>query len=242
MPRFAALLCLASLLLGMQAGYARMIPLRLGETRLHLEFHAGHAPILVHLHQNETTAYTAILRVAAEQGNAWLSLRHAGGRNVRFRLKGKTYIFDPNRMFTAKGIEDSLRRYSQFDRQAAREVARLAAAIQDVIGAQKVVAVHNNQGYSLRDYLPGHPLAGEATALHVAQHTQYRNFFLVTRTQDFSALQQQGYNVVAQAAQAEDDGSLSVSLAERPYINVEAGFDQLTAQRQMLRDATCLLG
>lgn len=46
-----------------------------------------------------------------------------------------------------------------------------------------------------------------------------------------------GFNGVLQKASATDDGSLSVYLAKREYINVEAGYDQLKEQIHMLLNA-----
>jgi hypothetical protein len=46
-----------------------------------------------------------------------------------------------------------------------------------------------------------------------------------------------GFNVVQQAGNAFDDGSLSIALKRYQYINVEAGYDQLHHQMQMLKRA-----
>ncbi|HBI22562.1 MAG TPA: protein tyrosine phosphatase, partial [Legionella sp.] len=101
----------------------------------------------------------------------------------------------------------------------------------------KIIAVHNNEDYSLDNYLPGHDLAADARALHVNKQHFFRNFYLVTQKKDYKRLSQLKFNSILQAAKATDDGSLSVFLASTHYINVEAGYDQLAAQIKMLRRA-----
>jgi len=97
--------------------------------------------------------------------------------------------------------------------------------------------VHNNQEYSLRDYFPHHELARDAQNLYYRPKIYYRNFFLVTRTDDFNYYRSMGFNVVQQSRNASDDGSLSIALKRYQYINVEAGYDQLHHQVQMLKRA-----
>jgi len=64
--------------------------------------------------------------------------------------------------------------------------------------------------------------------------SKYRNFYLVTKQQDYKRLSLYEFNSILQAGQATDDGSLSIYLANQNYINVEAGYDQLAAQIKML--------
>ena len=67
--------------------------------------------------------------------------------------------------------------------------------------------------------------------------SHYRNFYVVTKKNDYVRLKGLNFNSIWQALNATDDGSLSVYLAKRNYVNVEAGFDQLTAQIDMLKYA-----
>ena len=87
-----------------------------------------------------------------------------------------------------------------------------------------VVAIHNNgPGYSIADYEPGGQFAGDAAQLNIANNATQRNFFLVTRVSTYAALVTAQQNVVLQAANATDDGSLSFYAAtkNRNYINIE---------------------
>ena len=128
----------------------------------------------------------------------------------------------------AKGI------YTQ---KAHNEVKRLANKVVSLLPKGKVIAVHNNQEYSLKDYLPGHDLENDALNLYVDDKQYYRNFFLVTKRKDFFRLKALKFNCILQQENATDDGSLSIYLSSESYINIEAGYDQLEVQIKMLKDA-----
>lgn len=85
--------------------------------------------------------------------------------------------------------------------------------------------------------MPGHSLAADIEELNFKDKPHYRNFYLVTQSRDFQRLKNVKFNSVLQAHHVQDDGSLSVYLANRDYINVEAGFNQLAAQIMMLKYA-----
>lgn len=127
--------------------------------------------------------------------------------------------------------------YSYYTPEAHQEVKKLADRIKALLPEGKVIAVHNNSSYSLKDYLPGHELAKDAKALYMNPDNYFRNFYLVTKLSDYLRLKMQGFNGVLQKPSATDDGSLSVYLAKRDYINVEAGYDQLAEQIKMLLHA-----
>lgn len=200
--------------------------------------HRGKGKNFVHVHQNETTALKAARAIIKAQGGSLLTLVHpGGGRNIVFHLHQQRYEFDPNRIFTPIGIQKTLTEWSHYTPEAAAEVAKLAEKIKALLPDGKVIAVHNNETYSLRDYLPGANLAKDARSMHVNKQHYFRNFYVVTQQQDFMRLKQLNFNSIWQALNASDDGSLSIFLADREYVNVEAGYDQLTAQINMLRRA-----
>lgn len=191
----------------------------------------------VHLHQNETTALKAARTIVKSKGGTILTLIHNGGRNITFKLQNQRYEFDPNRIFTDRGIKKTLAQFGSYSLEAHKEVNKLAAQIKKLLPKGKIIAVHNNNQYSLKDYLPGHSLSQDAQKLNVVKTSFYRNFYLVTKEQDFYRLRDLAFNSVLQAKAATDDGSLSVYLSSRDYINVEAGYDQLAAQIKMLEYA-----
>lgn len=191
----------------------------------------------IHVHHNEQTALKAAETVVKRDGGSLITLVHSGGRNIVFHLNNQRYEFDPNRIYTDLGIKKTLKEYSSYSPEAHREVKKLANAIKELLPQGKIIAVHNNASYSLKDYLPGHELAKEAKAVHMSPENYYRNFYLVTKLADYLRLKLEGFNGILQKPSATDDGSLSIFLAKREYINVEAGYDQLVEQIKMLQRA-----
>lgn len=218
--------------------YAKQYPIQLGDTTVTIvqEQH-GKGKSFIHVHQNETTALEAARSMIKKQGGSLITLVHPGQRNIEFSLHHHHYEFDPNRIFTDKGIYKTLNAYGDYTKEAHQLVKKLATQILKHLPKGKIIAVHNNESFSLSDYLPGNPLAHDVRQLHLSDRHHYRNFFIVTQKNDFVRLQSSRFNSVWQAQSAADDGSLSIRLAHRTYINVEAGYDQLSSQIQMLKRA-----
>lgn len=218
--------------------YANNYPVKIGNSTViiqHQEY--GEGKTFVHLHQNETTALQAARVVAHAEGGSILTLVHLGERNIIFHLHKRRYEFDPNRIFTDAGIKKTLVQFGHYTPQAHAEVKKLADMIKKMLPKGKVIAVHNNKSYSLKDYFPGESLASDAKALNFHVQNHFRNFYLVTKHVDYFRLKKLQFNSVLQARNATDDGSLSVYLSGSNYVNVEAGYDQLIAQVNMLKYA-----
>lgn len=220
-----------------QAGCAINHKVMIGDERVVIQQTVGKGKTYVHVHHNEQTALKAAKAVIRQDGGSLITLVHSGGRNIVFHLDNKRYEFDPNRIYTDKGIKKTLTQFSSYSPQAHREVKKLATKIKELLPEGKIIAVHNNSSYSLKDYLPGHELAKEAKALHMSPNNYYRNFYLVTKLSDYVRLKLQGFNGILQKPSATDDGSMSILLAKKDYINVEAGYDQLFEQIKMLKQA-----
>lgn len=212
-------------------------PIKLGDTSIIIEHTiTGDGHTFFHLHQDEQTALQAAKEVIASEGGSLLTLSHSGARNIIFHLNDKKYEFDPNRIFTNNGIKKTLEEFGSYTEEAHNQVSKLSEKIKSYLPVkQLVVAVHNNKDFSLQWYYPGEPLALESDELYVGQPDFYRNFFLMTQKSDYLRLKEKGFNCVLQVPSPDDDGSLSVYRASKPYINVEAGYDQLEAQINMLR-------
>ena len=237
--KYALLLFLIGLNLIYASKVANNYPITLGDTTVIIQHRQyGEGKVFVHLHQNETTALKAAKTVVQTEGGSVLTLIHSGGRNIVFYLDKKRYEFDPNRIFTDQGIHKTLVQFGGYSAKAHSEVKRLAYKIKNMLPKdKKIIAVHNNEYYSLKNYLPGHDLADDAKALNVNKDSHFRNFYVVTKKNDYVRLKGLNFNSIWQALGATDDGSLSVYLAKRDYVNVEAGFDQLDAQIAMLKYA-----
>lgn len=226
-----------ALIVLLQAGCAINHKIMVGDEPVVIQQTVGKGKTYVHVHHNEQTALKAAKAVIRKDGGSLITLIHSGGRNIVFHLNNTRYEFDPNRIYTDNGIKKTLAQYSSYSPEAHREVKKLATKIQDLLPDGKIIAVHNNSSYSLKDYLPGHELAKDAKAVHMSPDNYFRNFYLVTKFSDYLRLKLEGFNGILQKPSATDDGSLSVLLAKREYINVEAGYDQLVEQIKMLRHA-----
>lgn len=213
-------------------------PVQIGDSLVILQLQQqGLGKAFVHLHQNETTSLKAARLIIKNNGGCLLTVIHSGQRNIVFNLNHKRYEFDPNRIFSDVGIKKTLSQYSEVTPEALVEVNNFATKIKQLLPTGKIIAVHNNCTYSLINYLPGHDMVNDAQAIHFHDKDHYRNFFMVTQYYDYNRIEALHYNVVMQSKNPSDDGSLSVYFANRDYINVEAGYDQLDAQIQMLHDA-----
>ena len=217
-----------------QTGCAINHKVMVGDEMVIIKQTPGKGKAYIHVHQNEKTALKAAKYAMSKQGGSLLTLTHSGGRNIVFHLNNQRYEFDPNRIYTDKGIKKTLAQYSRYTPEAHREVKKLATKIKELIPEGKIVAVHNNSSYSLKDYLPGHKLANDAKAMHMGTQNYYRNFYLVTQLKDYVRLKIDGFNGILQKKSAADDGSMSIFLAKSQYINVEAGYNQLNEQVKML--------
>lgn len=226
-----------ALLVISQAGCTVTHKVMVGDEPVSIRQTPGKGKTYVHVHHNEQTALKAAKAVIRKDGGSLITLVHSGGRNIVFHLNNKRYEFDPNRIYSDKGIKKTLAQYSYYTPEAHQEVKKLATKIKSLLPKGKVIAVHNNSSYSLKDYLPGHGLAKDAKAVHLSPDNYYRNFYLVTRLTDYLRLKLEGFNGVLQKPSATDDGSMSIYLARSEYINVEAGYDQLNEQIKMLMRA-----
>lgn len=214
-------------------------PVQVGNQKILIKkLNYGPGKTFLHVHQNETTALKAAKSVAKRRGGQVITLIHSGERNICFSLRGQQYEFDPNRIFTDKGIKKTLKEFSHYSPAAKIEVKKLATKILRLLPKGKVIAVHNNKtSYSLKEYFSGKPLAKDIRAMSAPAKRHFRNFYLVTQRKDYYRLKKRRFNIVWQARNVQDDGSLSVFLKHKRYINVEAGYDELNNQIKMLKKA-----
>jgi hypothetical protein len=205
--------------------------------------------LFFNMHENERTSVEAGLRSIRRKGGQVLTLRHAGERLIRFTLDGNSYTFDPNRIFTERGVVETLSRHGALTddaRQVVHCFARNLLADYGLDTSRVIVALHNNtaNGYSVLSYLPGGEYEEDAEEVFVSPRKMPDDFFFVTDRRFFEELRRAGFNVVLQDNhRVVDDGSLSVLAARRgvPYINVEARHGHLREQRRMLKQVFRML-
>jgi hypothetical protein len=201
----------------------------------------GAAIAFINLHQDEQTSITAARQVLDGQAQL-LHFASEPERCLRFVCKGRPLLFDPNRMFSERGARLTLEhRNGDAPEQAVAEVVRFGRSVLDSLfegGPQRVIAVHNtDEDYSVNSFLDGGSEVSGAAAVHVVPGEARHDFLLVTRREAWDFLVDRGFNVVLQAPNLPDDGSLSVYCADAgvDYINVEAHPDHLERQVAMLR-------
>ena len=201
------------------------------------KYQKGSGPTFINLHDDENTSVIAAAAVIDSLGGTLLQLRHSGKRNVEFRLDGKPFEFDPNRMFTDLGATNTLNRFGGSIRSAHTEVRQFADEVVKEVNADIIFTLHNNSEdrYSAKSYLDQYK--NDAAAVHINPNRDPDDFYFVTEPLFYDALKIRGYNVVLQNNKtATDDGSLSVLAAKRkiPYINIEAQHGHLAEQIDML--------
>lgn len=216
--------------------------IKLGQTATELEITRSKTPgpTFIHLHEDEKTAYRVAKLTVAKHGGTLIAVKHQGSRLITFKLDGKIYRFDPNRIFTPKGITDTLKKNGNYSSQAQDAVKRFADLITAQIQKdQLLVAMHNNRNktYSLRNYKKNGDTVNEVKAIQTDKQKNDSNFFLVTDESIFQALKKKNQNVILQDNQKiVDDGALSVFAAihHLSYINIEAKRAHFTQQLTMV--------
>lgn len=204
---------------------------RLGERTIQVKvsyYGAVRDMVYVNLHDDEVTAINGARKLLEQKGGVLIRIDNYRTRNIRFRLKGKYYTIDPNRMFSRKGIAQSLLLLGNTSPEAIDEVDKFANFILRLIPRKPtcVMALHNNGNgrFSINTYLPGGPREKDARTLHVNPEQDADNFFLTTDSVIFRQLSAANYNTILQDnGNAKRDGSLSVYCGEQnmQYINCE---------------------
>ena len=224
-------------------GQDTLINYKLGETEVTINYknfrNTGGVAYII-LHDDENTAVEATDSVIADNGSAMIEIQAKGTRDIKFRLNGAVFAFDPNRIFTPVGVAKTLRNYGKTSPEAEKTVGDFGVFLISLLEKyDTVVAVHNNKrGYSLKDYLPGAAYQNDAEEVFWDKETSPNDFFFVVERDDFEALKEKGFNVVLQApASVTDDGSLSVYCQQKGlrYFNCEAFEGNLKKQIDMLR-------
>jgi hypothetical protein len=215
----------------------------LGDTTLTIQisiYDSSSRLVFVHLHDDEQTAKEATHVFLERNGGILISILNNGKRLISFPIKGNRYVFDPNRIFTRKGIIESLKLFQPYRSEAVPEVEKLAfSLLVNIPDSAYVIAMHNNtdQNYSVQSYLPEGELPGVASKVHVSKSMDPDDFVYTTDPLLFTRLQQQDISVVLQKNKpATDDGSLSILSARRKqdYTNIEAEHGHYDVQLRLL--------
>jgi hypothetical protein len=201
--------------------------------------------VFVNVHADETTSVQAATRLLASTGGLLIRIENANKRNIRFRLRGRYYMFDPNRMFSREGAMQTLKQLSRISPEAVDEVVKFGERFLNLIPADPayVVALHNNtEGkFGINSYKEGEDLQANASAFYSDGAQDPDDIFLTTDSSLYKRLVLEKYNTILQDnVRVKRDGSLSVYCGEReiPYLNCETQHGKYQQYLQMLMTAT----
>jgi hypothetical protein len=183
--------------------------------------------VCINLHDNEFTSVAAAQKVLQSHGGTLVRIENSNQRLIRFRYQDADHIFDPNRIFSRTGIEETLNDNGHSSPGAVREIEKLAARLLELTeNADCIIALHNNadKGYSVKSYLPGNERSGDAKAVYAAPQQDADDIAFTTDSLLYAGMKNHGFNSIWQDNKnATEDGSLSVYCGKnnQRYINIE---------------------
>lgn len=227
------------------------IPHRLGDNDINIQvFQYGDKTdiVFINLHDNEVSSVDGAKRILENHGGLLIKIENKNKRNISFRLDGRSYTFDPNRIFSKDGIKLTLKKFGNTSIKAEGEIEGFASKLLQIISPDVycVIAVHNNtdNGFSIGEYLPGKEKANDAKQINITEEQDRDDFFLTTDSLLFQLLSAKKYNTILQDnLKTIQDGSLSVYCGEKNirYINCETEQGKIKQHEEMLAMAlTCL--
>lgn len=197
--------------------------------------------VFVSLHDDETTGQKVVSSFLKNNNYAFVRIENKGQRLIRFSYLKRNYAFDPNRIFTEKGIHQTLKLYGSYSDGVASKIKAFASSILNKLTTAKtIVAMHNNSNgrYSVLSYLKGQKYFKNAAQVNYHNGTDPDDFFLTTSPQLFERLKAKGFNIVLQDnSRVADNGSLSVFYRniDKCYVNIEAQDGHFAKQNEMLQ-------
>lgn len=202
----------------------------------------------ISLHENEHTSIEGITNnINSSTFNCKLYiLKQNGDRRLKYILKGKSYFFDPNRIFSLKGIKATLlncnKSYPSELENRVKSFSDSLLLIMDVENSKNyIIAIHNNTNdkFSVLSYKKSR----DAEQVYVNNDEDIDDFFIVTSATDYEHFKSKKLNVVLQSENAEDDGSLSIYCQKNglKYINIEAELGHKDKQIKMIKETYSLI-
>lgn len=198
--------------------------------------------LFVNLHDNEKTSVKAAQKYLSVIGGRLINIQNNGERLINFKLGRLNYTFDPNRIFSAAGIDSTITILSlQYNANAAKEVSKFSKSLitNYIDSSNLIISLHNNRDSSLSVLTYKNDSVtnkGSGTAF-INPKMDIDDFILTTDISLFNRIKEKNINVVLENIDAiNDDGSLSVYAARHniPYLNVEAEHEHSEEQLRML--------
>jgi hypothetical protein len=195
----------------------------------------------INLHDDECTAVKAAQAVLEQKGGLLIRIENNAQRLISFPYRGVTYTFDPNRIFSRKGIELTLKSKGRITAEIVTEVEKFAKKILQLIpdSASCVIALHNNSDgdYSVKTYQPGGNRQTDAKKVYADSWQDVDDITLTTDEDLFTRMSGFGFNSILQDnVKVIKDGSLSVYYGEKNkrYINIETQHGKNDQYKEML--------
>lgn len=202
----------------------------------------------INVHDDESTAVEAAKSILEKRGGVLIKIENNAKRNISFPFKGLVYTFDPNRIFSRRGILLTLKTKGKINLLAINEVEKFAAELLKQIpdSISCLIALHNNTNgdFSVRTYLPGGPRQYDASQVYADEWQDIDDIALTTDQDIYSKMASFGYNSILQDnVNVFRDGSLSVYYGEqnRRYINIETQHGKTGQYREMLKKLLSIL-
>lgn len=216
----------------------------LGENKVKIriyQYGINKQPFFISLHDDEITSITATQKLLEREGGVLVRIDNNNKRNIRFKLNTQFYTFDPNRIFSQEGINQTLAVFGKTHPKAIEEIEKFANRILKLLPESPdcIISLHNNTNdkFSINSYLPGMEREKDAKAIRVVPGQDPDDLFLTTETRFYEKLVNSGFNVVLQDNEkAKKDGSLSIYCGERniPYLNCETEHGRLAQYSTMI--------
>ncbi len=198
--------------------------------------------VYINVHDSEPTSVAAAKAILTYTGGTIIKLVNKGKRNIKFRLKNKSYSFDANRIYSRAGIEQTLRTSGRISKEAIDEIEKFGKRILQLIPDTTtcIVSLHNNTNgdFSIKNYLPKGDRRIDAKAVYVDSLQDFDDIALTTDSVLYLKMVENCYNSIWQDnANARRDGSLSVYFGEknRRYINIETENGKLLLHIEMIK-------
>jgi len=194
------------------------------------------------MHDDENSSVEATKLLLEKNGGLLVEIDNFQKRNIKFKLGQSIFQFDPNRIFTREGIEQTLTLYhKKVNKRAADEIEKFGQWIARLIPekAKCVIALHNNTegNFTIKNYLPEGDRSRDALNVHSSAEQDPDDFLITTDEEIFTSMKEAGYNVMLQDnINAREDGSLSVYCGKRnmSYVNLETEHGKVVQYKIMM--------
>ena len=241
-PTFAGLAPNVWEALHLEEVHLETISYKLGETDFKIQHYTNQNDkglTYFHPHASEATSLLMSIKTIDECGGSIISFDNSDNRNIKFKLKNVEYQFDPNRIYTRKGVTDTLKNLGPYSKEAENIVFTFGKWVSGLLSADRVIAIHNNLNlnYNVLSYRDqgGNPIEG-IRALHINPDLSPANFLYTTNSTLYIAAVEANLNAVLQGKDIFDDGSYSVFAMKQgiDYVNIEAKHHEYAADLALI--------